>query len=133
MRLRTAACACGRLTAVCEGEPVRVSVCHCLACQQRTGSAFGAQARFPTERVTISGETRLFERRADSGNLVRHRFCPACGSTVAYQLADQPQVVAIPLGAFADPGFSPPPAFSVYERRRHPWTVVLGDDVEHLP
>ena len=30
------------------GDPVRVSVCHCLACQKRTGSAFcdaGAVAR----------------------------------------------------------------------------------------
>jgi hypothetical protein len=30
---------------------VRVSICHCFACQKRTGSAFGYQARFPREQI----------------------------------------------------------------------------------
>jgi hypothetical protein len=33
-RIRTATCRCGRLKAECKGEPVRVSVCHCLDCQR---------------------------------------------------------------------------------------------------
>ena len=45
MTTRDASCSCGQLHLTCEGEPVRISVCHCLACQQRTGSAFGVQAR----------------------------------------------------------------------------------------
>ena len=52
------------------------------------------------------------------------------GSTIAYVNEDRPGVIAIPLGAFADPDF-PPPRFSIYEARRHRWTAVLGDDVEH--
>jgi hypothetical protein len=51
--MRTAACWCGALTAVCEGEPARVSVCHCLACHQRSGSAFAVQARFPADKVRL--------------------------------------------------------------------------------
>lgn len=131
MSVRLAACRCGALTAACEGEPVRVSVCHCLACQRRTGSAFAAQARFPTEKVTVSGPSKTWVRTADSGNRVAYRFCPECGSTVAYQLLGAPELTAVPLGAFADPAF-PPPRSSVWEERKHPWTVVLGDDVEHL-
>jgi hypothetical protein len=38
---RTAACNCGQLCITCEGEPVRVSMCHCLECQRRTGAVFG--------------------------------------------------------------------------------------------
>ena len=128
--MRTAACRCGALTAVCEGEPVRVSVCHCLACKQRTGSAFSAQARFPAERVRIEGAWKLFERTADSGRKAKYRFCPDCGSTIAYEIEGMPGLVAVPMGAFADPDF-PPPRFSVYEARKHPWIVVLGDDVVH--
>jgi hypothetical protein len=129
---RTAACRCGALKATCEGEPVRISVCHCLACQRRTGSAFSAQARFPQDSVTLSGEATTYVRIADSGGEVVDRFCPRCGSTVAYTNQSWPGLVAIPLGAFADPGF-PPPRFSVYEARKHPWTVVLGEGVEHEP
>ena len=53
MTTRHAACSCGALKLTTTGEPIRVSVCHCLACQRRTGSAFGYQARFPRDRVEV--------------------------------------------------------------------------------
>ena len=56
---RVASCRCGQLTATCRGEPVRVSVCHCLNCQKRSGSAFAAQARWPDDQVTITGATQM--------------------------------------------------------------------------
>jgi hypothetical protein len=129
MQLRTATCRCGQLKARCEGEPVRVSVCHCLDCQKRTGSAFAAQARWPDDRVTVTGDAKIWERVADSGHRATYRFCPVCGSTVAYVIEGWPGLTAIPLGAFADPAF-PAPKFSVYEHRKHGWTAVLGDEVK---
>jgi hypothetical protein len=130
MRIRTAACRCGQVEVECEGEPVRVSVCHCLACQRRTGSAFAAQARWPENQVTVRGEVKTWERVADSGHRATYRFCPHCGSTVAYVIEGWPGVVAVPLGAFADPTF-PKPRFSVYEHRKHDWVAICGNDVEH--
>ncbi len=32
-------------------------------------------------------------------------------------------MIAVPVGAFADPSF-PPPQVSVYDIRRHPWTTT---------
>lgn len=81
--MRHAACRCGKLSITCADEPVRVSVCHCLECQRRTGSAFGIQARFPLSSVSLHGEYSRFERTSDSGRWARYRFCPSCGSTVA--------------------------------------------------
>jgi hypothetical protein len=130
MNIRTATCRCGQLRAQCEGEPVRVSVCHCLACQKRSGSAFAAQARWPDTQVTVTGEAKIWVRTADSGKRVTYRFCPHCGSTVTYEIEDWPNVTAVPLGAFADPQF-PAPRFSVYEHRKHAWVAILGSDVEH--
>ena len=127
---RIAACRCGRLRALCKGEPVRVSVCHCLECQKRTGSAFAAQARWPEDQIEVMGESKSWVRTADSGHRATYRFCPNCGSTVAYAIEGWPGLIAVPLGAFADPDF-PAPKFSVYEHRKHAWTVVLGDDVKH--
>ena len=130
MQERVATCRCGRVQAVCVGDPVRVSVCHCLDCQRRSGSAFAAQARWPDAQVTLSGATKTWVRVADSGHQATYRFCRDCGSTVAYEVEGWPGLTAVPIGAFADPTF-PPPKFSVYEHRKHPWTLVLGDDVEH--
>lgn len=127
---RVAACSCGQLQAHVGGEPVRVSVCHCLACQRRTGSAFGAQARFPREAVTIVGASTEYVRTGDGGTKCTFRFCPTCGATVCYTLEAYPEAVAIPAGAFADPSF-PVPSFSVYEERMHAWVHIPGN-VEHM-
>jgi hypothetical protein len=126
---RTATCRCGKLSATCEGEPGRVSVCHCLECQKRSGSVFAIQARWPEADVTISGKSEVWERLADSGHKATYRFCPECGSTLAYVIEGWPGVVAIPVGAFGDPDF-PAPRFSVYEHRKHPWIEIRGDEVE---
>jgi|SRR5882724_7218157 len=128
MVAREAACSCGRLRLVAEGEPVRISMCHCLACQRRTGSAFGFQARFPRDRVRITGASREYVRRSDEGEPRTYHFCPDCGATVYYVLDSVPDLVAVPVGAFADPAF-PPPRVSIWESRRHAW-VTLPQSVE---
>lgn len=130
MTSRTASCSCGQLQVRTDAEPVRISVCHCLACQRRTGSVFAAQARFPTEAVTILGESVEYVRVGDEGTRGTFRFCPRCGATVYYTNDDRPESVAIPVGAFADPGF-PAPTVSVYEERMHFW-VSMPDDMEHI-
>lgn len=129
MQKRVATCRCGQLQATCIGEPVRVSVCHCLACQKRSGSAFAAQARWPDERLQLTGEYREYSQAGDSGAVATFRFCDTCGATVAFVNETMPGTTAIAVGAFADPGF-PPPRFSVYEDRKHPWVDIIGDDIE---
>jgi hypothetical protein len=129
MVTRDAACSCGQLRVTVEGEPLRVSVCHCLACQRRTGSAFGFQARFPRDRVSIEGDSREYVRISDEGESRTFNFCPECGGTVYYVLPSAPDVVAVAVGAFADPGF-PEPRFSVWESRKHAW-VTLPSGAEH--
>jgi hypothetical protein len=126
---RTAACSCGQLRLTATGEPVRISMCHCLACQRRTGSAFGIQARFPAGRVHVEGRSTEYVRVSDHGEERRFSFCPECGATVYYRLPAAPDLVAVPVGAFADPGF-PPPRISVYESRRHPWVAVPAEERE---
>ncbi len=59
----------------------------------------------------------------------RLRLTADCGATVFYTLPTAPDVVAVPIGAFADPAF-PPPTVSVYEARQHPW-LVMATAMEH--
>jgi hypothetical protein len=132
MTSRRAACCCGQLRLTCAGEPIRVSICHCLACQQRTGSVFGTQARYHRDQVTIEGRATEFLRIGDEGNAITFRFCPVCGSTVYWQLSGDPELIAVAVGAFADPQF-PAPQRSVYNTRRHAWAVPANDaSLEHI-
>jgi len=130
MTTHSASCSCGQLTLSVEGEPIRVSICHCLACQRRTGSVFGVQARFKTEQVSINGRATRFVRKGDEGNLATFHFCPDCGATVYWQMEAFPEAIAVAVGAFADPTF-PGPRYSVYESRRHGW-VELPHGLERL-
>jgi hypothetical protein len=128
---RTASCRCGQLRATVAGDPVRVSVCHCLNCKKRSGSAFAVQARWPADQVTIAGRSKSFEMVGDSGNAATFHFCPVCGSDVYYEGGGKfDGVIAIPLGAFDDPYFLNP-AFSVWEERKNEWVEILGENVEH--
>jgi hypothetical protein len=128
---RVASCCCGQLRAETSGEPFRISVCHCLACQRRSGSTFATQARWQVEDVTLTGEASTFRRIGDSGGGATFRFCPTCGETISFSSDAFPESVAIPVGAFADPDF-PAPKVSVYEERKHGWVTVEGDDVERF-
>ena len=131
MTNRLAACSCGQLTARVVGDPVRVSICHCLNCQRRTGGPFAQQARFPRENVTVAGRSTVYVITGDEGTRAHFHFCPRCGATVYYEPEAMPDFVAIPVGAFADPGF-PAPTVSVFEERMHRW-VVPPADAEHYP
>lgn len=128
--VRHAACSCGQLTAQVAGEPLRISICHCLACQRRTGSPFSQQARFLRAEVRLSGNASRYDRVGDEGTRASFHFCPHCGVTVWYEPETMPDCVTIPVGVFADPGF-PAPTVSVYEQRMHGW-VTPPPDAEHF-
>ena len=78
MTARTASCRCGQLSATTNGEPVRVSVCHCLNCKKRSGSAFAVQARWPSDQARIEGQAKAYKKVSDSGNWSTFHFCPDC-------------------------------------------------------
>lgn len=117
---RIATCACGALTATCEGEPPVVSLCSCRECQRRTGSAFGLSAFYPRRAVTIDGERHDFARTSDDGFVLTFHFCPVCGTSVFWENTRMSDVVAVGVGGFADPTF-PMPVRTVYDEHRHPW------------
>ena len=120
MSSRTAACACGQLSIEVAGEPLGVGVCHCLACQRRTGSVFAALASFAAPWQVV-GEATDYVRAGDQGARFRFRFCPVCGTNLFHtEEGDDGGSVSVAVGAFAEPGF-PAPEVSVYDSRRHPW------------
>jgi hypothetical protein len=88
------------------------------------------QARFPADRVRIEGRYGEYVRISDDGESRTFSFCPECGATVFYRSESQPDLVAVPVGAFADPAF-PAPWVSVWESRRHPWVELLGVAEHH--
>src|SRR5262249_32690239 len=126
MTTRRAACSCGQLHLMVDGEPSRISMCHCLECQRRTGAVISNQARYRRQQVTFAGKASAWPRTAESGNALTFHFCPTCGSTVYWEKEGFPGYVAVAIGNFADPNF-PAPTIAVWEESRHPWVFLSTD------
>ncbi|TDR38897.1 hypothetical protein DFR29_11840 [Tahibacter aquaticus] len=129
MPTRTAHCCCGQLSITVHGEPLGTGVCHCLACQRRTGSVFAALAAFAAP-FAVSGHATEYLRTGEQGAQFRFRFCPRCGSTVFHTEEGVGGRVSVAVGAFGDAAF-PPPQHSVYEIRRHAWVQLPDAIVRH--
>ena len=50
---RVAECHCGQLRAITSGEPDSVYICHCKACQRRTGAVIHNGSRWLKSQVRI--------------------------------------------------------------------------------
>src|ERR1043165_1363566 len=123
---RFALCACGQLRLRCDGEPRRVSMCHCIDCQRRTGSVLGVAAFYPRTAVNVvAGAPKTFTRNSVAGTTVTFHFCPHCGSTVFWEPERMPQVIGVAVGAFGDPSF-PRPEQSVFTTSKHTWLDFPG-------
>ena len=88
------------------------------------------QAGYPADRVKVDGLYRDYARTSDEEDRKVHvfHFCPDCGSTVFYTEPDEPDLIVVMAGAFADPSY-PAPTYAGYGARRHPW-VLLPDTIE---
>jgi hypothetical protein len=84
------------------------------------GSTYGIAAFFQRENVTVAGARKAYIRASDSGYPVTFYFCPHCGSTVYWKPDRKPEMVAVAVGAFADPTF-PAPSQALYSEHRHRW------------
>jgi len=127
---RIAQCQCGSLRAITSGEPLRVSVCHCMACQQRTGSVLGYNCYFRKPLVRIEGAAKLYARSAESGREVRNYFCPECGTTLYWEGDIAPDIYGVAVSAFTNSELSAP-TFSLWEEGMRSWVSV--PDVQHFP
>lgn len=130
IRHRTARCCCGQFSLEVLGEPIRVSMCHCFACQQRTGSVFGVQARFNDSQIdNITGTYSTYKRVGDGGSEIFFKFCPLCGSTLCWKISEMEGMTAIAVGSLSDPHIGTP-TFSIYENRMHDW-VKEPENITH--
>lgn len=95
---QTGRCLCGAVSWTATVPPIRVGWCHCSQCRRHTGAPAAAFAVFPAGGVTIAGP-EAFHR---SSTAARRRFCPACGSPIAW-IGDADPSVDVYVGTADDP------------------------------
>ena len=80
--VRTGRCLCGKVTVELVGEPLAVSLCHCVNCQKTSGSAFSVIAIVLKDNIRFAGDVGVFNDVGDSGHGFERCFCTGCGSPV---------------------------------------------------
>jgi hypothetical protein len=128
----TGGCVCGSIRYACAGEPDRVTVCHCLWCQRRTGSAFGVEAVFRDDQVRFSGAEPASYRHVsdESGRWLEVHFCPRCGSNLGFTLQAAPGMRTVPAGTLDDPAALSPKRTKfrhVFARSRRDWGELASE------
>ena len=125
--LHEGGCLCGAVRYKARGEPLDAFVCHCTACQRKTGSAFAIELFFLSENLEFTGVApSVFETKSDeSGRWLRHEFCAKCGSSVGLTAERRPGQHAVMGGTFDDPNW--------FKIGRHIWTNSKAQWVEIPP
>ncbi len=114
-------CACGAIRYEVPDAPVFQNHCQCLDCQGRSGTGHGSYLTFPDRaRVKISGEAKLWEVIADSGNKKSHAFCPTCGSPVYLTFSAMQSLFTIHATSLDNPDDFKPHAVT-YTARGQSW------------
>jgi hypothetical protein len=101
MTERTGSCLCGQVSFRIKAEPVAARICWCRDCQ-RIASNGTANAMFPSQAIEITGSPSEYTRIAASGNHVRRRFCPHCGSQLFADSSGRPGLTVVRLGTLDD-------------------------------
>lgn len=104
----TGGCLCGSVRLETSGTPYRVGICHCMDCRKHHGALFHASAIFPSEAVTVTGNTRNYNGR---------HFCPQCGSSVFGVSSDE---IEVNLGSLDAPDQFIP-SYELWTVKREAW------------
>ena len=121
-------CFCRAVRYRLTSEPMFVHCCHCLNCQNQTGSAFVLNALIETDRIELlSGEPEVTELKSGGGGPHDVYRCPACRTAVWSDYGRRPGMRFVRVGTLDDPTALSPDVH-IFTRSKQPW-VGLPEDV----
>jgi hypothetical protein len=129
MSERTGQCLCGAVRYRISAEPVATRLCWCRACQHIAANGT-VNMIVPSSGLEISGTLSEYLSTADSGNEMRRRFCPTCGSHMFANSSSRPQLTVVRVGTLDDPS-SVHPATNIWAHKAPTW-ACLDDALERV-
>jgi hypothetical protein len=85
-------CLCGAIRYQLDGQPRRITNCHCLHCRRSCGAPFVTWIELhPSDFKVVSGRPSQYESRPQ----VTRQFCGTCGTQLTYQHAEEPDTIDV--------------------------------------
>jgi len=119
----TGGCLCKAVRYRVTAGPMATRVCWCRVCQYLGAGSGTVNVCFPTNAMTIEGETRDYRSLADSGNVMHRRFCPACGTTLFSEAESRPHLIFVRAGTLDDPEIARPGA-TIWTSQAPSWACI---------
>lgn len=119
----TGGCLCKAVRYRMTAAPMATRVCWCRVCQYLGAGSGTVNVCFPTNAMTIEGETRDYRSLADSGNVMHRRFCPACGTTLFSEAESRPHLIFVRAGTLDDPEIARPGA-TIWTSQAPSWACI---------
>ena len=123
MKPVTGGCLCGAVCFRFEQPPVATRACWCRDCLYLSPGNASINAIFGTASFSFTGEVSEYVSTADSGNVMRRRFCPKCGTPLFSEASDRPDLMVVRVGALDDPEAGWPTA-AIWTASAPGWAVL---------
>lgn len=133
MTKRNGNCLCGAVRYRLAAEPVATRICWCRDCQHIAGNG-AVNVLVPTAALAIEGQLREYTNTAHSGNQIKRRFCPTCGSHLFANSSARPQFTVVRAGTLEDPS-SIQPTVNIWVTSAPTWACLDPklESVDHQP
>ena len=96
-------CLCGKIRYAVNQPLQYITACHCTHCQKASGAGASYNTVVPRAAVAFtSGQPKLFEDTAQSGNVLKRYFCGDCGSPIYSQRENAPEMMVLKVGTLDD-------------------------------
>lgn len=119
----TGRCFCGAVRIRLDAPPVARRACWCRDCQYLSCGNASINLTVARGSLTITGPTAEYVSTADSGSVMRRRFCPSCGTPLFSESSRRPDFVVVRAGAMDDPEIGRP-AGMIWTASAPPWGFV---------
>lgn len=121
---KTGRCACGKVLFNVRLPHIKAIICHCKACQMRTGSAFGLLVYFNKADVSFSTQyLRQYKYKADSGKGMQSDICGQCGTSLFLKGDLDAGLIGVAGGCFDKGRFFYEVDREIFCRRKAPFAV----------
>ena len=122
MTSRQGRCLCGAVNYTLTDDPLITRICWCRDCQHLSANGT-VNALFPSAALQFDGELAEYTSAADSGNQIRRRFCPRCGSHLFANSSARPQLTVVRVGTLDDPS-SLRPTVNIWAASAPRWSCL---------
>ena len=119
----TGRCFCGAVRFRFDRPPIAARACWCRDCQYLAAGNATVNAIFRVEGMSVTGALGEYVSTADSGNTMRRRFCPTCGTPMFSESHVRPDLIVVRAGALDDPAIARPGGF-IWTKSAPSWGYV---------